>query len=166
MARNDGKDRTFARNERYKRDEVLNMERHNERKNETYKNEDVLLEHKDRNFYLKKPTDTYLGMYDKLRDDEVIVQRGLKKDAHIIDELVFDVNTAYFEKNGGYDYAKEFFTNAYEYAIEKVGGEQYILSAVMHADERHKQLSKELGKDVFHYHLHVTYVPVVKKEIL
>lgn len=166
MARNDGTNRTIARNERYQRKDVLNMERHNERKNETYKNEDVLLKFKDKNFYFKKPTDTYLGIYDKMCEDEIIFERGLKKDAHIIDELVFDVNTTYFEKNGGYDYAKDFFTKAYEYAIEKVGGEQYILSAVMHADERHKELSKELEKDVFHYHLHVVYVPVVKKEIL
>ncbi|MEG1669152.1 hypothetical protein, partial [Chryseobacterium sp.] len=45
-------------------------------------------------------------------------------------------------------------------------GEQYILSAVMHADERNKSLSEELGKDVFHYHLHVVYIPVVEKKVL
>ena len=35
----------------------------------------------------------------------------------------------------------------------------------MHADERNKSLSEELGRDVYHYHLHVVYIPVVKKEI-
>ena len=36
----------------------------------------------------------------------------------------------------------------------------------MHADERNRALSDVLGKDVYHYHMHVVYVPVVSKEIL
>lgn len=47
-----------------------------------------------------------------------------------------------------------------------MGGEQYILSAVMHADERNRAMSEALGQDVYHYHLHVVYVPVVEKQIL
>jgi hypothetical protein len=35
----------------------------------------------------------------------------------------------------------------------------------MHADERNQTLSDELKKDVYHYHLHVVYIPVVDKEI-
>lgn len=35
----------------------------------------------------------------------------------------------------------------------------------MHADERNKALSEQLGRDVYHYHLHVVYVPIVDKEI-
>ena len=54
-------------------------------------------------------------------------------------ELVFDVNTAYFHNHGGYDFAKQFYTGAYKSAIEIVGGEQYILSAVMHADVYKRQ---------------------------
>ena len=51
-------------------------------------------------------------------------------------------------------------------AVEIVGGEQYILSAVMHADERNRAMSEALGEDVYHYHLHVVYIPVVEKQIL
>ena len=50
--------------------------------------------------------------------------------------------------------------------VEIVGGEQYILSAVMHADERNRAMSEALGEDVYHYHLHVVYIPVVEKQIL
>ena len=46
-----------------------------------------------------------------------------------------------------------------------MGGEQYILSAVMHADERNRAMSEALGQAVYHYHLHVVYVPVVEKQI-
>ncbi len=79
--------------------------------------------------------------------------------------MVFDVNTSYFDEHGGYDYSKDFFAEAYRMAVQEVGGEQYILSAVMHADERNKSLSEEFGRDIFHYHLHVVYIPVVEKEI-
>lgn len=79
--------------------------------------------------------------------------------------MVFDVNTSYFEQHGGYEYAKDFFSEAYKMAVQEVGGELFILSAVMHADERNKNLSEELNRDVYHYHLHVVYIPVVEKEI-
>ena len=46
-----------------------------------------------------------------------------------------------------------------------MGGEQYILSAVMHADERNRAMSEALGQDVYHCHLHVVYMPVVEKQI-
>ena len=73
------------------------------------------------------------------------------------------VNSAYFYNHGGYEFAKQFYEDAYRAAVEIVGGEQYILSAVMHADERNRAMSEALGQDVFHYHLHVVYVPVVGK---
>ena len=41
---------------------------------------------------------------------------GLTKDktSKVMAELVFDVNTKYFYELGGYDYAKDFFTEAYK----------------------------------------------------
>ena len=56
--------------------------------------------------------------------------------------------------------------DTYKAAVKIVGGEQYILSAVMHADERNRAMSEALGHDVYHYHLHVVYVPVVEKQVL
>ena len=78
---------------------------------------------------------------------------------------MFDVNTDYFETHGGYEYAKQFYAEVYELAKKIAGGEQYIISAVMHADERNREASDRLGRDVFHYHLHVVYLPVVEKQI-
>lgn len=40
--------------------------------------------------------------FDKLMADGKISTRGLKPGAKVIDEMVFDVNTAYFERHGGY----------------------------------------------------------------
>ena len=56
--------------------------------------------------------------------------------------------------------------DAYKAAVQIVGGEQYILSAVMHADEINRAMTEALGREVYHYHLHVVYVPVVEKQIL
>lgn len=165
MARNDGKDYSVARNGKYTRSQIGNIERHNERKNETYQNTDVQLERSHLNIYFKKPTDSYLGMFDSMCADGTISTKGLKDTAVIIDEMLLDVNTAYFEKHGGYESAKEFYQRAYEFAVKEAGGEQYILSAIMHADERNAALSEQLGKDVYHYHLHIMYVPVVQKEV-
>ncbi|MGL5512200.1 MAG: plasmid recombination protein [Sporomusa sp.] len=158
-------DRCVVRNEAYSRGKVGNMERHNERKNEHYGNGDVQLERSALNIHFKECEGGYLQTFDKLIEDGTISTRGLKKDAKIIDEMIFDVNSEYFERNGGYEYAKSFFEEAYRMAINEAGGEQYVLSAVMHADERNKALSEQLGRDVYHYHLHVVYVPVVDTEI-
>ena len=105
-------------------------------------------------------------MFEQMRSDGVISTRGLKADAETFGELIFDVNSAYFYNHGGYEFAKQFYSDAYKAAIKIVGGEQYILSAVMHADERNRAMSDALGQDVYHYHLHVVYIPIVEKQIL
>ena len=75
------------------------------------------------------------------------------------------MNTRYFEQHGGYKYAKQFYKEAYRFACE-IYGENNIVSAVMHADELNKAVSEELGKPVYHYHLHIVAIPTVRKEIL
>ena len=165
MARNTG-DRTCVRNVNVSNANIGNTQAHNEREKKTYVNPDIVPERAAYNVHFKEPTDDYVRMFSKLEEEKVISTRGLKSDATKFCELVFDVNSAYFYNHGGYDYARQFYEEAYRAAVEIVGGEQYILSAVMHADERNRAMSEQLGEDVYHYHLHVVYVPVVKKEIL
>ena len=166
MARGDGIHRTSARNMRLTAAKIGNAQQHNEREKESYVNQDIVPERTHLNVHFKKPTVGYAEMFEQLKKDGIISTRGLKEDAFLYGELVFDVNTAYFHNHGGYDFAKQFYTDAYKSAIEIVGGEQYILSAVMHADERNRAMSDALGQDVYHYHLHVVYIPVVEKQIL
>ena len=167
MARNDGIDRTFARNQDLPTlDDVAKVQEHNEREKDSYSNQDIDTTQTYRNIHFKAPTDSYAAMFDQMIADGIISTRGLKADAVKYGELIFDVNSAYFHNHGGYEYAKQFYTDAYKAAVEIVGGEQYILSAVMHADERNRAMSEDLGQDVYHYHLHVVYVPVVEKQIL
>ena len=167
MARNDGIDRTFARNQDLPTlDDVAKVQEHNEREKDSYSNQDIDTTQTHRNVHFKKPTDSYAAMFDQMIADGVISTRGLKADAVKYGELLFDVNSAYFHNHGGYEYAKQFYADAYKAAVEIVGGEQYILSAVMHADERNRAMSEALGEDVYHYHLHVVYIPVVEKQSL
>ena len=90
---------------------------------------------------------------------------GLRQDATLFDEIIIDVNTMYFERKGGYDYAREFYAEAVRFLEDKFGAGN-VISAVMHADEINRAASDELGKDVYHYHLHAVVLPVVEKEIL
>ena len=142
------------------------VKEHNEREKDSYSNQDIDITQTHRNVHFKKPTDSYAAMFDQMIADGVISTRGLKADAVKYGELLFDVNSAYFHNHGGYEYAKQFYADAYKAAVEIVGGEQYILSAVMHADERNRAMTEALGEDVYHYHLHVVYIPVVEKQIL
>ena len=90
--------------------------------------------------------------------------RGLRENAKLFDELIFDINSDYFEKHGGYEFAKEFYERAFHFA-EKEMGTDNIISAVMHADEINIALTEEYGKPIYHYHLHVVALPVVRKEV-
>ena len=166
MARNDGIDRTSVRNANLTRTQIGNAQRHNEREKDSYTNPDIVPERAGLNIHFKKPTGNYAEMFAQMEVDKVISTRGLKADACLYGELIFDVNSAYFDNHGGYDFARQFYTDAYKSAIEIVGGEQFILSAVMHADERNRAMSEALGRDVYHYHLHVVYIPVVEKQVL
>ena len=167
MARNDGIDRTVARNQDLPTpDDVAKIQEHNEREKDSYSNQDIVPERTSMNVHFKAPTDDYVKMFEQMEQDGVISTRGLKPDAVKYGELIFDVNSAYFYNHGGYEFAKQFYADAYKAAVEIVGGEQYILSAVMHADERNRAMSEALGEDVYHYHLHVVYIPVVEKQIL
>ena len=166
MARNDGIDRTVARNVNLTASKIANAQRHNEREKESYSNPDIVSERLSYNVHFKTPTGSYAEMFEQMKADGVISTRGLKEDANLYGELIFDVNSAYFYNHGGYEFAKQFYADAYKAAVDIVGGEQYILSAVMHADERNRAMSEALGEDVYHYHLHVVYIPVVEKQIL
>ena len=166
MARNDGVDRTTVRNQPRTESNIADAEAHNERQKACYRNEDIIPERSYLNIHFKTPSGSYQEMFRQLEHDGTISTRGLKQDAVHYGELVFDVNSAYFHNHGGYEFAQAFYAEAYRAAVDIVGGERYILSAVMHADERNQGMSKALGNDVWHYHLHVVYVPVVEKQIL
>ena len=94
---------SVARNKQYRRGGLGLRQRHNERQNEDYMNDDIMIDRAAYNVHFKEPTGSYESTFDKMVADGVISTRGLGKDPFIVDELIFDVNTAYFENGGGYD---------------------------------------------------------------
>ena len=166
MAKNSKVDMSCARVEKYTASDVSKAERHNERKNESYENMNVVMERIPFNVHFKEPTaPTYMQQLQQMEQDGKVSLRGLRKDATLFNEIVIDVNTMYFERNGGYEYAKQFYEEAFHFIEEKFGADN-VISAVMHADEINLAATEDLGKEVYHYHLHAMVLPVVEKEIL
>lgn len=155
---------SVARVETYTRASFVKAERHNERKNESYSNMNVDLIQTPNNVHYKKCKKTYNEKLKEMIDDGEISLRGLKDNAKVFDEIIFDINSDYFEQNGGYEFAKCFYEKAFHFAEREMGADN-IISAIMHADELNTALSEEYGKPIYHYHLHVIAIPVVQKEI-
>ncbi|MEE0866145.1 MAG: plasmid recombination protein [Clostridia bacterium] len=155
---------SVARVVTYTKQSIGKAERHNERKNQSYSNMNVDLEQTKNNVYYKTCDKTYNERLKELIDENKVSLRGLKNNAKIFDELVLDINSDYFEKHGGYNFAKRFYEEAFHFA-ETEYGKDNIISAVMHADEQNIALTEEYGKPIYHYHLHVIAIPVMKKEI-
>ena len=133
--------------------------RHDFRKNNTYRNCHVDKTLSYRNVIFKEPEGTYTEDYEKMKNDGKVKEAGLKEDGCNILSTVIDVESKYFDND--YEKAKEFFALEYNVFKEKFG-EENILGAVMHADERY--IDAGTGKEYVHYHLHIVYVPVAIKE--
>ena len=155
---------SVARVETYTKTSITKAERHNERKNKSYSNMNVDLEQTQNNIHYKRCETTYNEKLKELLDKGQVSLRGLRENAKLFDELIFDINSDYFEKHGGYEFAKEFYERAFHFAEQEMGTNN-IISAVMHADELNTALTEEYGKPIYHYHLHVVALPVVRKEV-
>ena len=154
-----------ARVETRTRATVGKFERHIERKNESYENMNVDLSRTPMNINFKGCGKlTYNEYLDELIAAGTVSLKGLKPDATVFDEMIMDVNTDYFEQNGGYEYACRFYEEAFHFA-EKIYGKDNIISAVMHADELNVAMAEKYGRPIYHYHLHIMALPVVDKEV-
>ena len=155
---------SVARVETYTKTSITKAERHNERKNKSYSNMNVNLDQTPNNIHYKRCETTYNEKLKEMLDSGQVSLRGLRANANLFDELIFDINSDYFEKHGGYEFAKEFYERAFQFAEQEMGTDN-IISAVMHADELNTALTEEYGKPIYHYHLHVVALPVVRKEV-
>lgn len=155
---------SVARVETYTKTSITKAERHNERKNKSYSNMNVDLTKSINNIHYKRCETTYNERLKQMLDSGQVSLRGLRANSKLFDELIFDINSDYFEKHGGYEFAKEFYERAFHFAEQEMGTNN-IISAVMHADELNTALTEEYGKPIYHYHLHVVALPVVRKEV-
>lgn len=129
-----------------------------------YSNSTIVPSESYRNVVFKSCKSSYCEELDRMISSGELRISYLKKNATVFDEIVLRVNAEYIELNGGYDFAVEFYRRSFEY-IKKKMGEEYILEAIMHADQYNKYYSKKYGHPVWNYHLHTMAIPVVEKEI-
>jgi hypothetical protein len=80
-------------------------------------NEDIIKERAALNVHFKQCAGGYESAFDRMVSEGRVSTHGLGKDPNIVDELVFDVNSDYFERMGGYEYARKFYEEAYRCAV-------------------------------------------------
>ena len=141
----------IIRNQNHKVGAVALVERHNERKNHNYSNADIDHSRSKENFHLKSPQGSYWETFNKIRDRQQLkgnLRLQGEKQSTVLCEFIITSDKAFFDGIGA-DGTKRFFEDAYQFVTSKVGGEQFVVSAVVHMDEATP-------------HMHVTFIPTVR----
>ena len=141
----------IIRNENHKMNAVPLLERHNERLNHNYSNKDIDLSHTSENYHLKKiQAETYRQEFERIRTRQELkgnLRLHGEKQSTVLCEFVITSDKEFFDRLGK-ERTRRFFEDAYDFVTAKVGGEQYVLSAVVHMDEATP-------------HMHIAFIPVI-----
>ena len=137
----------IIRNQKYKRENLKGIFRHNERKNENYSNKNIDKDKSHLNYSLKDPRYSYEKEFERIRK-EYNLKGQIKTVSNIACEYIITSDNEFFNRIGEKE-TRRFFETAYKFVCEyKNLGEQYILSAKIHNDEDTP-------------HLHLVFLPVV-----
>lgn len=137
----------IIRNEKYKRDNLKGIYRHNERRNKNYSNTNIDKTKTHLNYSLKSPQYSYEKEFDRIRE-KYNLKGQIKVVSNIACEYIITSDKEFFETIGEEE-TKRYFETAYKFVSEyKNLGEEYILSATVHLDETTP-------------HMHLVYIPVV-----
>jgi hypothetical protein len=107
-------DYAVVRNEGHMSSPFERYYRQNERENTDYQNRDVCLERTSMNVHFCQrlhangSPETYEETWKRLLADGTFSDMWHKPTSRAFDGLIFDVNTDYFERMGGYEYTKSF----------------------------------------------------------
>ncbi len=127
-------------------------ERHNERRNKNFSNKDIDPSRTCLNYHLKQPTAaSYEQEFYRIRDEYGLkgnLRLTGKKQSTILCEFMITSDKTFFDRLGE-ERTKQFFFDAYCFVMHKVGGEQFVVSAVVHMDEKTP-------------HMHVAFIPTVE----
>jgi len=131
--------------EKRKNGSVTAIEKHHERKKEKYKsNSEIDASRSKLNYHIKSPAGMYAGMIQKRLE---ILKCRVRKDSVLFVDTFVGASPEFMEKLSGSE-QKEFLKHAYDFFAENVG-EENILSAVVHLDEKTP-------------HMHISFMPVTK----
>jgi len=122
---------------------IVKMDKHHERKKDEYKsNPDIDKERTHLNYYFKEPTSTYAHMANERISK---MKCRVRKDSVLMVDTFLGGSPEFLQKMNPAE-QKEFLKHAYDFVVDYVG-EDNILSAVVHMDEKTP-------------HLHVTFTPI------
>ena len=137
----------IIRNEKYKRENLKGIYRHNERRNKNYSNKNINKELSHLNYSLKECKHSYEKEFDLIKE-KYNLKGQIKSVSNIVCECVITSDKEFFNSIGAEE-TKKYFETAYKFVCGyKDLGEQYILSAKVHMDEASP-------------HMHLIYIPVV-----
>ena len=137
-------------NTNYKMKNLPGIYRHNERKNTNYSNKDINKTKSKENYSIKSPSTTYTKLFKQIK--ELYNLKGqIKSVSNVACEYIITSDKDFFD-NIGKEETKRFFKSAYSFVCNyKNLGEQYILSAKVHMDEKTP-------------HMHLVFIPVIHKK--
>lgn len=137
----------IVRNEKYKRENLKGIYRHNERKNKNYSNKNINQELSYLNYSLKDCKHSYEKKFELIRE-KYNLKGQIKSVSNIVCEYIITSDKEFFNSIGAEE-TKRYFEIAYKFVCDyKSLGEQYILSAKVHMDEETP-------------HMHLVFIPVV-----
>ena len=123
----------IIRNEKYKKDNLKGIYRHNERKNTNYSNTSIDKERISQNFHIKKPNFSYEKEFENIKE-QYNLKGQIKTVSNIVCEYIITSDKDFFEKIVESE-TKRYFQTAHNFvSTYKNLGEKYILSSVVHLD--------------------------------
>ena len=126
------------------------MYRHNERKNTSYKNKDINHNKTKNNYSIKTSNMTYYNKFQEIKE-KYNLKGFIKSNSNVVCEMIITSDEEFF-KSIGEEETKRYFKTGYEFVSKFHNlGEEYIISANVHMDEKTP-------------HMHVVFVPVVHKK--
>lgn len=137
----------IIRNSNYKTDNLAGLYKHNERKNTNYSNKNIEKNRTKENYSIKKCNTTYSKRFKELKE-QYNLQGRIISTTNILCELIITSDEEFFKSIGEKE-THRYFETAYKFvsAYQNLG-EEYIISATVHMDEKTP-------------HMHIVYIPVI-----
>lgn len=137
----------IIRNEKYKRENLKGINKHNERKNKNYSNKNIDKTKSHLNYSLKEATMSYDKLFDEIKNSYYL-KGQIETVSNIACEYIITSDREFFQEIGTEE-TKRYFQEAYNFVCEyKNLEEKYIMSANVHLDEETP-------------HMHLVFIPVV-----
>lgn len=138
----------IVRNEKHTQGKTQRSDVHNERKSKNHSNKDIEINKTHLNYHLKKPQDTYVKEFQRMKKENDI-KGQIRSNSNITCEYIVTSDRQFFDTIGEEE-SKRYFEESYKFLCNyNKLEEKYVISAIVHMDEGDP-------------HMHFTYVPVIQ----